>query len=913
MNNLQTILNVSDKVLWGKLSRDVHDGMWLPLHIHMRDTQNVVLRLWDEWVSKPSRDLLCTTPDGMGVDPETCRKVIGFLAATHDLGKVSPSFQRKVEKTEWKEPIMSRLSMMGLNTSTTMTNPDAIPHSLISQLILERHGIDRTLSVIVGGHHGVPPNKADVKGSYISGYRNNTGFSDEDWVAIQDRFLEYTLEISGTTLDEIQRTRLGVASQTVASGLIIMADWIASNEVAFPLIGFDEFEVSDDIGRADYGWSTFNLPKHEGLVHGGVPRTFIDTFGFDPRPLQRTVMEAAQDMDSPGLLIIEAPMGEGKTEAALSAAEILASRFGHNGLFFALPTQATANGLFPRVEQWVKKCSDSGTRTIFLAHGKSRFNSAYNSLPHLGWGIGNTIGTESVIVHEWFSGKKGMLSDIIIGTIDQILMTSLKGKHLSLRHLGISGKVVIIDECHAYDCYMGSYLTKTLEWLGLYRVPVIIMSATLPPSRRDELIWAYSGKKYVSNGLEGPASYPLITSSTSLGLRHYTSDCFRDNMDVKLEWVDESSWKSRLEEVLDGGGYAGIIVNTVKKAQAVYDIVRDVYPNDVVLLLHSGYTNLDRASHEEQILESMSTSRKSPPFRQIVVGTQVLEQSLDLDFDVMFTDLCPVDLLIQRLGRLHRHPTRSLDARPRKLVEPRCFIMDMGWGDFDSGSEYVYGKYQLMNSRVLLDERITLPHDIPIKVRMAYSEQGVDVFSPYVEEYLEAKRELELHQKEKESKAKVFQIQTPSKVKDLVGWLEYPPREDDSGRTAEATVRDTDGSLEVILVCRDERGKFHIPPWVEGYGMYLLPEAEVPDELARCLVGCTITIPHGITHSHGKNCIPEIIGYLQEFNKQVIPPGWSNSMWLRDGMFIVLDEDNKAMLGGHTMAYDSQRGVSFDG
>ena len=218
-------------------------------------------------------------------------------------------------------------------------------------------------------------------------------------------------------------------------------------------------------------------------------------------------------MDTPGLIIVEAPMGEGKTEAALAMAEIIAKKNGHTGLFFALPTQATSDGIFPRVVKWLEKVSlnEGSSKTIFLSHSRSEFNKTYAEIPL----SSNCSSEDRLIIHEWFYGKKKrILSDIVVGTIDQILMAGLKRKHLPMRHLGLCNKVVVIDEVHAYDAYMGNYLEKCLMWLSSFNVPVILLSATLPIARRKKLVDAYmNGRGLNAKGetWETDIRYPLIT------------------------------------------------------------------------------------------------------------------------------------------------------------------------------------------------------------------------------------------------------------------------------------------------------------------------------------------------------------------------------------------------------------------
>ena len=225
--------------------------------------------------------------------------------------------------------------------------------------------------------------------------------------------------------------------------------------------------------------------------------------------------------EKPGIFIVEAPMGIEKTEAALVTCEQLAYKTDRNGLFFGLPTQATSDGIFPRIKSWLTsiKSELKDNISLRLVHGKAYLNDEFTSLAR---NI-NIDGeeNENIIINEWFSGsKKTSLDDFVVGTVDQFLLLALKQKHLPLRHLGFGKKVVVIDEVHAYDAYMNQYLLEAIQWMGAYRVPVVILSATLPEERRIKLLINYMigmGKKWKKServkrdeSLK-TTSYPLIT------------------------------------------------------------------------------------------------------------------------------------------------------------------------------------------------------------------------------------------------------------------------------------------------------------------------------------------------------------------------------------------------------------------
>lgn len=330
-------------------------------------------------------------------------------------------------------------------------------------------------------------------------------------------WLDYSLESAGFS-DLSALPDISVPAQVVISGMLITADWIASNTTYFPLISADEQgQFSDYPERTEAAWNKIHFTDiwNSTARFGLDDEAFKERFGFLPNPTQADIISTATDAESSGIYIIEAPMGLGKTEAALALSEILAARAGAGGMFFGMPTQATSNGIFPRLEKWAGGLAEDEQTllAIKLAHGNAALNEDYREL-FTGHSNLNIESDSGLIVHDWFSGRKQtLLSDFVIGTVDQLLMAALKQKHVMLKHFGLSGKVVVVDECHAYDAYMSKYLDMAIQWLGIYKVPVIILSATLPAKRRAELVEAYVGRglKCIDDAWKSSLAYPLLT------------------------------------------------------------------------------------------------------------------------------------------------------------------------------------------------------------------------------------------------------------------------------------------------------------------------------------------------------------------------------------------------------------------
>ncbi|MDD3654973.1 MAG: CRISPR-associated helicase Cas3', partial [Desulfotomaculaceae bacterium] len=795
------MLSWRTKALWGKKTRDNRDNNWLPLVVHISDAAEIARLLWHQWLPfctkrKIARGI-CKSQEGNADFEDAALPCFVFLAAGHDFGKATPAFQGKFSGTEFDEQLRKQIIDAGLPLSNNM-HPRVARHYWASQLILEEHGFSRKLAVILGGHHGQPPSYAQLD-DLRTAYRNDLGWNkgQEAWSEVQQELLAYALALAGISEQEAHTWQPDITAQVLLNGLVIMVDWIVSNETYFPHIDLSG-RIRPPAERAEAAWEELSLPECWSPGNAWMrPEFYAKRFDIEPRPVQAAMLHLLEETLHPGIVILEAPMGEGKTEAALAAAELMANTTKRSGIFFALPTQASANGLFLRFCSWVERLEDGVKHAVQLAHGKANLNELYNEIKEATKELGvfwvggeesEETGDDAIIVHEWFSGrKKGILADFVIGTIDQVLMGGLKQKHLALRHLGLANKVVILDECHAYDAYMSQYLYKVLSWLGAYGVPVIVLSATLPGEKRQQLIEAYLNKESAPVPEYDPVfdkEKPEIPSLSSwVTTRNYPIITFTDGCDVHQKKVcgEQRSLEVALkilptdeqitlvlEDLLGEGGCAGVIVNTVRRAQQIAATLSQHFDEDCVQLLHSRFLAMDRAQREKELFAKLGAGGERPR-RCIVVGTQIFEQSCDLDFDVLISDICPMDLLIQRIGRLHRHKRR----RPPKLLHAQCFISGMSDSGFDHGAELIYGRYLLMNTRALLQSPLTLPDDIPRLVQETYRPEGLPMPPELRDEYMEAKSEHEQRIAKKITKSRDFQIPDPYKrTGDLVGWLD---------------------------------------------------------------------------------------------------------------------------------------------
>jgi len=726
------------------------------------------------------------------------RELCIFVAAAHDLGKASPTFQAHINGKGRNEP----------------------PHWLISYGILRNNGFDKSICEVVASHHGRPPDNRALNKIDQGAFDEECGFYSPVYQKSQSDLLEYALVLSNIDSSEYS-TKLSKTQQMLLAGFVIICDWQASSDEK------PEFPEPPIFMEPDY--ETF----------------FIDRFAYKPRPVQSAVIDIFKEVNKPGLLIIEAPMGEGKTEAALAAAELMAIRSQRSGLFFALPTQATSNAMFSRVNEWVGALGFGEPRTIDLLHGKNYANPEYRELAIYGDEENNTF------VHNWLKGRKSaFFADFLIGTIDHLLMMALKQKHVMLKHLALSGKVIVIDECHAYDAYMDAYLARVLNWLGEYSVPVIILSATLTSRKRRELINAYLGKENQVDEYGEPLSpYPLITYLDNGEIYEVPVHGVKRSIEVEIKRIKDEEIKEIIAEKLLDGGCLGIIANTVKRAQELYEMLKAGGEN--VILLHSRFKAADRARKEQQLINILGKDgiREN---RLIIVGTQVLEQSLDIDFDMLITDLCPMDLLIQRIGRLHRH----LRSRPKRLATPICYVTE------HEESQVIYGEYLLERTRQLLPAKIKLPDDIAFLVNAAYDGSDVKGIAEY-------KFKIE----DKKRRAEVFQLEEPDGGHpSITGLLRQAVN--DSAKDAEMSVRDGEDALEVIIIDEAERNQ----------GIQLT-EIEMLER--------SVKLPFFFK----ADAINELEKNYRDNYKN---------------LYLVLDKDGRAELCGYSLKYSEEKGLEYE-
>lgn len=918
--------------LWAKTGAESEE--WLDLPRHLTDSAAVGKWLWSNWLSHGLRSRLDADLELQGEG----EVLAAWLAGVHDVGKATPAFAAQLMSDPSRSAFAMRIRDAGLPLVRPAGPADWFPHAAGSQVAVKRwlvsEGLTRSrsaadaLAAVAGTHHGLPSARPHLRKAEAAGAMAPA------WTEVQDELLAGMTERLGAraVVERVLRADVTAFHQMLLTGLVIMADWIASNPDLFSLTPAAEVDEPARLTRA------MGCLELTGAVKGrSLPTEAVDAYqssfswpnGRRPWPVQEDVLRVAREMEGAGLLCIEAPMGVGKTEAALMAAHVLMERTGRSGVIVAAPTMATSDALFHRVRAWTERnLGGAGPVSLVLAHSKAALNEEAAGLPLVGMGARGVgldepeAGSQSVVAHQWLSGrKKGILSSVAVGTVDQVLFMALQSKHMMLRHLGLASKVVVIDECHAYDAYMNQYLARSLQWLGAYGVPVILLSATLPPAVKDQLVSAYASGKRGAPSLDAVpdlgVAYPVLTSADDAGVRAVASAPSGRRSEVRFAPVsdDDATLAELLAPCSAEGGCLVVVCNTVARAQHAYALARGLVGDDAVLM-HSRFISRDRIAQESALVAELgprATRGEGRPWRRVVVATQVVEQSLDLDFDGMITDIAPMDLLLQRSGRVYRHD-RPVHDRPAWGRVPQVWVRGAGDGGcgqtapvFDSAMETIYPPAILTATWAVLDlhhggREVSVPTEIPSLVRSVYTDDAV-VPEAWRDGWAVQRSGWAAEQEESRRRAASFLLPGGHSAESFAD-LWAGPAEDPATERGEAAgvaqVRDTEPTLEVLLVKEAEGGYV---PWGAGPDTEVIFAQQVPSRhQARAVAECSVRLPARFSR-------PWLFEKALDELESRTDPAWQQSPLLRGQLQLTVDDEGRSTVAGIPLRYDVELGL----
>lgn len=753
-----------DARLWGKekgLSRPY------PVVCHLLDTAVMAGALWDAVLSRAFRRRLA---DRAGVSVAVMRRLVSFWAGLHDIGKITPPF------VVMHRPSYLRLEASGDYSASAGAERESLQHDLATQWVLAellpgfgypvskplRESVHHQIAQLLGGHHGcfhqVPKPRLLAAGEAVQPGLGRRGWGEQ-------RRAHAGVLRRLTRSSEAPAAPLPGDVAVVVAGLVVVADWLSSQERLIEArMPPADWRADDTELRAHGRRAREEAPAVLAAARLGrvsyARRAFTSQFPHiaQPNALQRSL---AQELPSlvrgQGLLLITAPTGDGKTEAALHAVSLLARAVGASGMYFALPTMATADAMLGRVAAFSGD-SVRGPKALTLLHSMA-WLSAWKQTSK--GGVGAVVSEDSVTrwdAGRWLrTGERGILAPLSVGTIDQALTGVLPVRHNALRLFGLSNKVFVVDEAHAYGPWMHSLLVRLLEWLGAMGASVVLLSATLAGKTATSLVEAYRRGCGFREPQAVQPRYPgwlFVDGSSgdvSAARAVETARPRRLRLDVRAVTWDPAAPDDRepargsrraalvdaLVPAIESGGCVLVCCATVEESQRTFRFLRARLSGRVAAedlrLLHSRYPAFRRSEITEAVERCFGkpgTDRRTPgrPRPSVLIATSIVEQSLDLDVDLVISDLAPLAQLLQRAGRCHRHDRADrapgMAGGPRLVVlEPRneqgVFVVPRSWGA-------VYSESLLRRTSVLLGENldtgISVPEDVQRLVDEVYAE-----------------------------------------------------------------------------------------------------------------------------------------------------------------------------------------------
>ena len=676
----------------------------------------------------------------MRIDREDPKNMIGYLVSLHDIGKIDYHFQAQDKQ------VQERMIEEGLCPADPMVEicrHEKATEQILWRTIWKAQGCDRRsaqfYAAILGAHHQGKDGSASPNIELLQIYQTEYDRKMREFFLHSD---------SNVVLPRIQKEDRGTVG-AILLGLTVLADWISSS---------DYFEKEDDCSaeferiRDKIG----HFLEMSGL--NKADRIFGDTFSevwpqisaAQMRPLQIEVEKLfhKEGKERIALVLLEAPMGEGKTEAGCYAAVQMGKQYQKNGIYFALPTAATSNQMVVRMQNWLQD-------DVRLLHGMAWMEDK-DTFPEGNLHIDDEEHERTA--RNWLAPvRRGLLSRYAVGTIDQVMMAAMMIKYGCLRLLGLSGKVLLIDELHAYDMYMGTIIERLLDWCRALEIPVVMLSATLTQKKKQQMLKPYTEEKLDN-------AYPAITAVTQTGkliVRPVTEITSRQTVQIKMLPILHQPQKIALQaiQLTNQGGCLCVMLNTVKQAQDVFQAIQTIGFDGEVLLFHARFPAERRDMIEKKCLTLFGKDKTNRPRKAILVATQVVEQSLDVDFDIFISSVAPIDLLLQRTGREFRH---SETRRPVGIENPVFYVMIPEDGEQAEDSAFaadgcVYPICLLRQSIHLLQskESIRIPEDMAQLVEDGYDAEKAEP------EYLESWWEAEIGDQIKADQSGIYCLSHP--------------------------------------------------------------------------------------------------------------------------------------------------------
>lgn len=670
---------------WGKAKKDPEQAGpdYHLLAYHSLDVATVGWHLLN-----PNNKLCQELAEFIQLSPKQLQRLFTFALVLHDLGKFSGAFQAlKLFDTPALHQFKVRRPYDGAKARHDMLGwvlwqialEEGLDLPLLTKQALTSDVLENALCTLLDttwGHHGKP-----IRPRHIVELEDHLADAN---ILHAKSFIEDAANLlqpewpAAFFTAEVQQCFRQISWHL--AGVAILADWLGSDTRHFPyqteaisLVAYWP-EALAKAGRAVAATDLFKSFNVQPFSN------FQQQFGFTPTPLQQWAATVPL-AEGPQLFILEDVTGSGKTEAALTLTQRIMAADQADGFYFGLPSMATSNAMFKRVTSHYQQMYQGCVPSIVLAHGARDMEQAFRDLL-LPSSAGDTNyqpdeQTATAVCNEWFadSRKKALLAPVGVGTLDQALLAVLPRRHQALRMIGLHRKVLIFDEVHAADEYMLVLLQDLLQLHARQGGSVILLTATLAQQQRQQLARRWLDVLGQPELIDCSDDFPLATQVSMVGMQQAALASRADvcrTLKVAFLHSVENCVAAIVEAVAKGQSVVWIC-NSVGDALAAYNVVSAALTEpEQCLLFHSRFALIDRQRIERQVLstlgkQSTAIERKG----KVVISTQVFQESLDADADLMISDLCPIDDLIQRAGRLHRHTRDAQGSYQAGIADQR--------------------------------------------------------------------------------------------------------------------------------------------------------------------------------------------------------------------------------------------------
>jgi CRISPR-associated endonuclease/helicase Cas3 len=664
---------------WGKLRRNEQEEVaeWHPLTDHCADVAAVAESLLDlpVWRARLSRLA------GRDLDDVT-RARLSVLAALHDLGKFNLGFQAK------GRPELGATAGHVSEALGALWGDDVLRAHLAP---FGRWGLGATgLLVSSICHHGRPQGVDAASAHYQrSWWSARLGLDPAEGaatlIAACRHWFPRAFDEHAADLPEVP------AFEHAFAGLVMLADWLGSDTRYFPYsqpgagerILFARKMAAQIAGEMALA---VDLEKRADAAERD-PFARISPAEYSPRAAQSAVLQLPEAVAG-SIAVLESETGSGKTEAALAHFVRLYASGAVDGLYFALPTRTAATQLFERVLSAVGRAFVEPPPVLLAVPGYLRVDEARGTrLPHFEvlWPDRDRFRFRAWAAEQ---PKRYLVGAIVVGTIDQVLLSSLMVSHAHLRATALLRQLLVVDEVHASDAYMTRILEHVLGRHIAAGGHALLLSATLGGETKTRLLEPMRPRSLralpaLPETLRAP--YPLITQRDRAG--NTTSLAPPNDTPVRAVQIEPRPWLEDPETVAAfalaaarQGAKVLVIKNTVRDCVATQRALEQAARDEDRAILfscaealaphHARFARGDREALDRALEQRIGKDR--PEGGCVVVATQTVQQSLDIDADLLLTDLCPADVLLQRIGRLHRHRRAR---RPEGWSEPHCLVM----------------------------------------------------------------------------------------------------------------------------------------------------------------------------------------------------------------------------------------------